>query len=894
MADNVNANSDDIKKSSSTSGSPWDDDLEINEEEVATKPQIVGSFEEDVPTPTTPVPFNVPEEVIEDKVGKKIPAQEVMGKDTPKFYIPTDEKASPPNSASEPTNGIIKTEEKVENTAPVTGIDAKPALSLNNNKVEPSVTSTEAQPLTAPSVTTSSNISSANEGGQLNTSNVSTDSSAVAGKSELIDSSIQDNQSQTESGVMELVSKKPEIDPFADPFAPIGKKELPSKNIFKAETAPEPNSPLTTNNLDKSDEKKPVLGKNMDSLAPPPQPSKNQDLNIENDTTTPKQEEAKAVSKDESKKKGIFSRFGLLKGKQQKSSQVETPPVEKSDSVSKSASGENQSEQGIFPDAKQKRSFSPKFAVITAVVLLLVAMTYLTEIGLISVGLENVYGVVGAEKMWGGLPRNVEQALGLSVIKQRESLDFKYSGKLSVTVDKSKKSPLTSPLISYGQDLLPAKDSTVAIWQKATLSQYDYYDDDYFSDYYGDSTDSESDSTSSDSTSSDLSEDSTDSSDTATDADGITSPAPTEVDEDTSASPYEDGDSDESYLPAEPTIKQLDFEIKGESSEESISSSLTLKQLVGANKQIDLMNSAGNLYVKSSDIKFDTLAAEGKWLQYAFENLSSGNNITDVLDINIDSGFSAMGRRVANEKVSGVRAYKYKIDSMELGDSLQKVGILKESISKISGYVWIGVRDHLLRRVSLEIVPSVSSSLTRIQIDVDLYDYNISNSLVVPALTNMVKVETPSSATQEVAVEDVAVEDAADDDITTDDSQVGEVSNQPSPAVTETQDGRTSTDARRHQDLLSIKNALDNYKSRYGQYPKSNSFININSASNILKQSLVPSYLDSIPSDPNSNAGWWYGYKSDGRSFTLSARFENINDREVTKVGGVYLHYVWN
>jgi hypothetical protein len=892
VADNVNANSDDIKKTSSTGGSPWDDDLEIDEEEVDTKPQIVGSFDDELPTRTTAVPFNVPEEIIEDKVGKKIPAKDVMGTDTPKFYTPDDEKNQPASNVTKPADETLKTEESTINIPNARVETAEPVLRLNNIKANSSIAPTEDKSLAVPVAPTAVEDEGASGQKKVTPQNIASNNSPRVELSGSTDNAMVDDKSQAESGVMELVSKKTEIDPFADPFAPIEKRELPKTDPLKKKPESQPGSNTTvTNVLDEPKETKPVLVKNMDSLAPPPQPSESQDTKVEKSSNEiiPKQEEKGAAINKPEKKKGIFSRFSLPRGKRGKNIQVEPPQIQKATGNEKINSSENGSAQDIFPVSKQKRGFSPKFAIATSVALLLFAMIYLTEIGLISVGLENVYGAVGVEKLWGGLPRNAEQALGLSVIKQRESLDFKYSGKLSVTVDKSKKSPVTSPLVSYGQLIYPAKDSAVAIWQGATLSQYDYYDDDYFSDYYGDSTEGESETTPSNST-----EDSTESSDATTDAESITSPAPTEVDSDTSSSPYEDSDSDESYLPTEPTIKQLDFEMKGESSEESISSSLTLKQLVGANKQIELMNSAGSLYVKSSDIKFDALAAEGKWLQYAFENLSSGNNLMDVLNINIDSGFSAMGRRVANEKVSGVRAYKYKIDSMELGDSLEKIGILKESISKISGYVWIGVKDHLLRRVSLEIVPSVSSSLTRIQIDVDFYDYNISNSLVVPALTNVIKVESSNPVVEDVDVEAQEEDDATDVVEPTDAGQTGNVANQSNTNSVEAQDGRAANDAKRHQDLLDIKNALNNYKTRYGQYPKSNSFININSASNIVKQSLMPSYLDSIPSDPNSSGGWWYGYKSDGRSFTLSARFENINDREVTKVGGVYLHYVWN
>jgi len=200
-------------------------------------------------------------------------------------------------------------------------------------------------------------------------------------------------------------------------------------------------------------------------------------------------------------------------------------------------------------------------------------------------------------------------------------------------------------------------------------------------------------------------------------------------------------------------------------------------------------------------------------------------------------------------------------------------------VESISGNVWVGIRDHLIHKVSLEIIPSVSAGFTKINCDLELYDYNINNDIVLPAFDNVIA----------IASEETEIGTSSDTSASASSSSPDTTSSSSATSATT----RTSVDSQRVTDLTSVKNALIAYKKRYGYYPRSSIFENINKSGSKLSASLVSNYISSLPSDPNSAENWWYGYKSNGKSFTLSARFENINDTEVTRVGDIYLHYVY-
>jgi hypothetical protein len=500
-----------------------------------------------------------------------------------------------------------------------------------------------------------------------------------------------------------------------------------------------------------------------------------------------------------------------------------------------------------LPKEKKKISF-PKFKIpmvvsyIVAAVLLLAALTYLTELGILSIGLEKVYGLFQIETLWGGLPKNPERALAMSAIKMKENLDFKASGKVTLTVNKTIKSDITSPLVSTLGIPFALADINVSQGIKASLTASDSYYDDYYDDATVDDSASDSSSSGSSSSSSSSSSDSSTSSSDSTSTQSQSSGA--------------------SYQTSEPTIKELSTEFNFTSSQDAAGADITIKKIVGKDSTISVTGSEGSLYIKSDDIKFNAKSESGKWLKYSLADLASPNPVGDVMNIKTDNGFTIVGKRSGNERVSDARCYKYTLTEVELGDALSSVGITSDMIQSMNGAIWIGVKDHLMRKIELTIVPSVSSSVSRIDFEMEISEYGIESAISIPALTNIVDVSGSSPSVTAAAG-----------------------ASEPATLV---------GDDKRKSDLASVKTALESYKSKIGNYPVASSLDKLNNSASILKAALVPNYIDVLPTDPSDSLGWFYGYKSDGKAYTLSTRLEDASDPSASKSGDIYLYYLSN
>ena len=56
--------------------------------------------------------------------------------------------------------------------------------------------------------------------------------------------------------------------------------------------------------------------------------------------------------------------------------------------------------------------------------------------------------------------------------------------------------------------------------------------------------------------------------------------------------------------------------------------------------------------MKSADIKFDEKSEANKWLKYSLGDMTELNPVGDVMNIKTDSGFTIIGKREKNEKIS--------------------------------------------------------------------------------------------------------------------------------------------------------------------------------------------------------------------------------------------------
>lgn len=775
MADDTNQQPAD-QTSSKKFDSPWDEELPP---EPAKKADVVGSLDakpsalSSISGNKKPVPFNIPTDVGDEKVGKKIPAEKVISQ--PSKPVPTV---------------------------------AKPALAPNSNlnQIKPAQTTPTGVSKPVAVETTSINQPKSSGINEL----IQPPKAPVAPPLGAEDKTIP-NLSQTPKPVSVLpkVENKVETNKAAKPTVPLEKVPIypaPVANLKNESGALADIKPVNKNTeLPKKEEPPPIL----------PDISKPIDLASDDNELKPPSyiADARRNGKKEDKKKPA-------------------PPEIKKPVVN--------NEPPFYKKAK--------FLIPAILIFLFVLGTYLTEAGLISIGLEKVYGLTGVEALWGGLPRNPEKALGMSAQAMQKQLNFKIKGTVSMTVNKTIKSPVTSPLVSSINLPFAFRDSNNVKGISAITTQYDYY-----------GSDTSSTSTSTGSSTSTSSSDTTSSSSTST----TNNSTPALGDQTSSAA----------YTPEESTIKQVDADITGQSGEQAIKADLIIKKLVGSSSSVSLLSTKNQLFVKSSqDIMFASNADPSKWLEFNISSVQNENPFKDFASIKLDQGFSIIGRRSGNEKIGTTRCFKYTIDNLEIGDSLDFLGIKKDSVQKIEGNVWIGVADHYIHKVDLKIIPSISSSISQMSITLELYDYGIENSIQIPALVDKVVANITANA--------AATSTSTSTTTTT-------------PTVTSavTMGERDQT---RKNDLQNIKAALEKYKAANGKYPVANSMIHLDAKDNVVQKALVAEYISAIPNDPKVSDGWYYGYTSNGKKFTLSARLENTADPQVTKVGDIYLHWVYN
>lgn len=100
----------------------------------------------------------------------------------------------------------------------------------------------------------------------------------------------------------------------------------------------------------------------------------------------------------------------------------------------------------------------------------------------------------------------------------------------------------------------------------------------------------------------------------------------------------------------------------------------------------------------------------------------------------------------------------------------------------------------------------------------------------------------------------------------------------PSPTPTE-QDPNKQHDDTVKADLTTIDAALATYKKTHKKYPISSSFAagRTDKTDSPLQVLVQEKLLDKLPTDP-SGGDHWYGYRSDGNNFALSAELFNTTD----------------
>ncbi len=339
---------------------------------------------------------------------------------------------------------------------------------------------------------------------------------------------------------------------------------------------------------------------------------------------------------------------------------------------------------------KKIKRFPFVLVIIIGLITILAGLIWATESGYLSLGLEKYYGTVGLEKIWNGLSKNSETALGQSFLVMNDHKEIKATGTMSLKIDKTIKSNVTTPLVSQMPDLIRLGDSPI----KAVLTAIGSDGGDTFNDGLLNNSSSAT---------------------TSSNVDQATTTA---------------------YVDTS-TTRSIDTSFTASVGVSGNEATITVKKPLTTNT-VNLKNKNDVLWVKSDKIKFDPKAESGKWLSYTLPKLKNTNIFDQVFSIDATKGFSANGSRIGNEKIGDVRCYKYLINNVEIGDSLLGLGVPSDSVQSISGTAWIGIKDKLVRKIDLKVTNSTSSPVIQMILSVSLTDFDVANNFVTPSNSDVI------------------------------------------------------------------------------------------------------------------------------------------------------------
>ena len=353
---------------------------------------------------------------------------------------------------------------------------------------------------------------------------------------------------------------------------------------------------------------------------------------------------------------------------------------------------------------------------------------FLTEVGLLSLGIENVYGATGIEQLWGGLSPKTETALGQSALAMQAHPDFKSSGKISITIDKAIKSDIVSPLLSLktGQSL--TRDQSINPAEKAIETASDDY---YFTNSNANSNINAN-----------------SNSNRNTNSTSITTP-PTNVNSNSNANSNTNSTGVKTSEDSTSGTKVVEgtFNLKTSST----SNEADIKLNDSAKSTVTLVNDSGKLFVKATGkVNYGSMD-ETKWVAYNLDQLKSESLVSNIFNLKTDSGFSVKGTRVGNEKIDKMRCFKYHIDSLEIGSSMAEIGITSDMVPTLSGDVWIGIKDKLIHRMNVKITTPVSSAVRMVTVDTSFSDFDVKNSITKVAAADQVSPQNLTGDTKRKA-----------------------------------------------------------------------------------------------------------------------------------------------
>lgn len=476
----------------------------------------------------------------------------------------------------------------------------------------------------------------------------------------------------------------------------------------------------------------------------------------------------------------------------------------------------------------------PKFLIVEILVVLLVGLVYLNETGILPTGLEKVYGVFHLEALWGGLPADPQLALGESFKKMQLQQSMTLNSDIKFTVNKNIDSKLTKPLFAVKDPIfLFALDKAIRAVATDQTSQ-DTID-------YTTSLDT----TISDQTNQTESPTVTPVPDTAT----------TSTTEQTSQNPT-------SESTATTTVKEFSATEKTQLSTNGASSDIVITTESTKQLDVNLVSQNSKLFVKSTGVDFS-----GSSKGWVYEDLGLSKEVySSIFSSPNLSGFSVTGSRLGSGRVNGYAVYRYKVN-IKIGSLLSEIGVEDSAVNSITGEVDIGKKDHLIRGVNISIIPSASSSITRFDINSLITGYGAASDISTPLDAVAINATSTNSSAKTTPTIQQNSKYSAE---------------------------LLARDAQRKTDLNAISSALTQYYTATGGYPSTNDeIIQTRAAGNVLSTTLVPTYLNSLPVDPMTDK-YYYGYKSNGSSYELSAVLGNMEDPDGTLLAGKNLYIIKN
>jgi len=93
----------------------------------------------------------------------------------------------------------------------------------------------------------------------------------------------------------------------------------------------------------------------------------------------------------------------------------------------------------------------------------------------------------------------------------------------------------------------------------------------------------------------------------------------------------------------------------------------------------------------------------------------------------------------------------------------------------------------------------------------------------------------------------------------------------------------------RKRDLAQIQSAIESYYQENDSYPQAEELDQIDRSNSLVADQLVPDNITQIPKEPLFDRHF-YGYLSDGESYSLSCVIENKEDEEAEEVNGINLY----